>query len=330
MIKERMDCIDCGTEYCPCHLAESGECIMCSQLQGECFCDCVNWKGVCVYQELFNNGMKAKEGRKTYNCEVTFAEEIDEGVIMIKFIAPHKLAIDLVKPGSYIFIRTDENNFFDVPISIMESDVETDIITIVIEVRGIKTKKIKETKVGQEIVIRGPYWNGVFGFDNISKQKEQNCLVLARGIGMAPMMPVIRKLVTSNNEVDIFIDKAPFKNIFASEYLDKFNIFPKETNLLNKGKLSDEGKFIISQSIHDKNISHIHLAGADILTYSVIEYLDELDRADITLSCCNNFKMCCGEGICGACTARFSGHRVKRFCKLQSDPRNIFEGRRFI
>mgnify|MGYP000921887947 CR=1 FL=1 len=56
MIKERMDCIDCGTEYCPCHLAESGECIMCSQLQGECFCDCVNWKGVCVYQELFNNG----------------------------------------------------------------------------------------------------------------------------------------------------------------------------------------------------------------------------------------------------------------------------------
>ena len=160
MIKERMDCIDCGTEYCPCHLAESGECIMCSQLQGECFCDCVNWKGVCVYQELFNNGMKAKEGRKTYNCEVTFAEEIDEGVIMIKFIAPHKLAIDLVKPGSYIFIRTDENNFFDVPISIMESNVETDIITIVIEVRGIKTKKIKETKVGQEIVIRGPYWNG--------------------------------------------------------------------------------------------------------------------------------------------------------------------------
>ena len=194
----------------------------------------------------------------------------------------------------------------------------------------MKSEELKETKVGQEIVIRGPYWNGVFGFDNISKQKEQNCLVLARGIGMAPMMPVIRKLVTSNNEVDVFIDKAPFKNIFASEYLDKFNIFPKETNLLNKGKLSDEGKFIISQSIHDKNISHIHLAGADILTYSVIEYLDELDRADITLSCCNNFKMCCGEGICGACTARFSGHRVKRFCKLQSDPRNIFEGRRFI
>jgi len=40
--------------------------------------------------------------------------------------------------------------------------------------------------------------------------------------------------------------------------------------------------------------------------------------------------MCCGEGICGACTARFSGHKVKRFCKEQADPRAIFEGRRFI
>ena len=82
--------------------------------------------------------------------------------------------------------------------------------------------------------------------------------------------------------------------------------------------------------IKDKDIKLIHLAGADILTYSVIEYLDEIGRNDILLSCCNNFKMCCGEGVCGACTARFSGHRVKRFCKMQSDPRSIFEGRRYI
>lgn len=330
MDKERMDCIDCGTEYCPCHLAESGECIICSQLHGECFCDCVNWKGVCVYQEFFNNGMKAKEGRKTYNCNVEKVEYLEEELMMIKFKAPHKLALDLVKPGSYIFIRTDKNYFFDIPISIMESDIENNIITIVVEIRGVKTKKLKDIKENEDIVIRGPYWNGVFGIDNIGKQKNNNCLVLARGIGMAPMMPVIRKLISTENEIELFVDTAPFKVDFAKEYLEKFNIMPKETNLLDKGKLSDEGKFIISHAIKDKGISLIHLAGADILTYSVIEYLDEIGRSDILLSCCNNFKMCCGEGVCGACTARFSGHRVKRFCKLQSDPRSIFEGRRFI
>ena len=48
MFKETIDCIDAGSEFCPCHLAESGECILCSQLQGSHFCDCLNWKGVFI------------------------------------------------------------------------------------------------------------------------------------------------------------------------------------------------------------------------------------------------------------------------------------------
>ena len=330
MNKEKIDCIDCGTEFCPCHLAESGECIICSQLHGECFCDCVNWKGVCVYQEFFNNGMKVKEGRKTYNCNVIKVDKLEDDLMKIQFSVPHKLAIDLVRPGSYIFIRTDENYFFDIPISIMESDIDNNTLTVVVEVRGVKTKRLKDIQEGGEIVIRGPYWNGVFGQQNIEKQKNNNCLILARGIGMAPMLPVLRKLKSNNNEVDLYVDTAPFSNNFIKDYVSNLDVSMKETNLLEKGKLSEEGKFIVRNSVMDKDISLIHLAGADILTYSVIEYLDEIGRGDILLSCCNNFKMCCGEGVCGACTARFSGHRVKRFCKLQSDPRNIFEGRRFI
>lgn len=302
MIKEKADCIDCGTEYCPCKLAESGECILCSQLHGECFCDCLNWKGVCVYQEFYNNGMKAKEGRNAITCKVAAVEQIDKELTMIKFSAPHKLVLDLVKPGSYIFIRTDENYFFDIPISIMESDIENNIVTVVIEVRGIKTKRIQSIKLYDEIVIRGPYWNGVFGVDNLAAQKEKNCLIFARGIGMAPMMPVIRKLVSNNNEVDVYVDLNPYDKNFVKENIEKYGIHPKETNLLYNGKLSKEGRFIIDHSIRDKNIEFIHLAGADILTYCVIDYLDKINRNDIKLSCCNNFKMCCGEGICATCT----------------------------
>ena len=330
MIREKADCIDCGTEYCPCNLAEAGECIICSQLQGKCFCDCLNWKGVCIYQELYNNGGKAKEGRKTYSCKVIYSEKIEEDLIMIKLNAPHKLTIDLAKPGSYIFVRTNENNYFDVPISIMEADIENNIITIAVEVRGIKTKRLIDIKAGEDIVIRGPYWNGVFGLDNLAKQKGNNVLVLSRGVGIAPMMPVLRKLVYNKNNVELYIDKGSYKNIFGAEYFEKYNIIPKEKLLLTNGKLTDEGKYLILNKIRDNNINFIHVAGADILTFCIIEYLSEIGRNDILLSCCNNFKMCCGEGICGACTARFSGHRVKRFCKFQSDPRSVLEGRRFI
>ena len=329
MIKESIDCIDAGTEYCPCKLAEHGQCLICSQCQGKVFCDCLNWKGVCIYQELYNNANKAKEGRKTYNCNVTEVVNYEDSLIIIKFKALHKLALDLVKPGSYIFIRTDENTYFDIPISIMNSDIENDIIEIAVEIRGIKTKKLLSIKTNENIVIRGPYWNGVFGIKNILDQKDSKALVLARGIGLAPMMPVIRKLILQNNKVQLVIDKNPFEINFASELLNKYNINIFENSLFDKGTLSDHAKVIIKDSLKD-GIKYIHIAGADILTYSVINYLNDIDRNDISLSCCNNFKMCCGEGICGACTSRFSGHRVKRFCKEQADPRSIFEGRRFI
>ncbi|MGL4772406.1 MAG: sulfide/dihydroorotate dehydrogenase-like FAD/NAD-binding protein [Clostridium sp.] len=331
MLREALDCIDAGTEFCPCHLAEAGECILCSQLHGQCFCDCKNWKGVCIYQDFYNNGNKAKEGRQTYNCNVVDTTLFQNDVLMIKFNVPHKLAIDLVRPGSYIFIRTCENNYFyDVPISIMESDTDKDEITIVIEIRGIKTKRLLEIKKDDDIVIRGPYWNGVFGQKDINKTRNSKCLVLSRGIGLAPMMPVIKKLHQNGNDISVYSDRGGFKLDFSIPYLWKYNLASTEMNLLGKGDLSDECKALIKNKVENEGVTFIHLAGADILTYSVIEYLDEINRSDVLLSCCNNFKMCCGEGICGACTARFSGHRVKRFCKTQSDPRNIFEGRRFI
>ncbi|WP_160691509.1 sulfide/dihydroorotate dehydrogenase-like FAD/NAD-binding protein [Clostridium sp. C2-6-12] len=329
MIKESVDCIDAGTEYCPCKLAENGQCLICSQCQGKVFCDCLNWKGVCIYQELYNNSNKAKEGRKTYSCFVTNVINYDNKLLVIKFKAPHKLVLDLVKPGSFIFIRTDEINYFDIPISIMNSDIDKDIITIAIEIRGIKTNKLLEIKANENIVIRGPYWNGVFGIKNILDQKDGNALVLARGIGLAPMMPVIRKLIAQNNKLKVIIDKNPFEINFANEFLNKYDVTILENSLFESGKLSDHAKVIIKDSLKE-GINYIHIAGADILTYSIINYLNDINRNDVSLSCCNNFKMCCGEGICGACTSRFSGHRVKRFCKEQADPRSIFEGRRFI
>ena len=52
----------------------------------------------------------------------------------------------MAKPGSFIFIRSDENIYYDVPISILESDIDNNVITVMIEVRGIKTKKILDLK----------------------------------------------------------------------------------------------------------------------------------------------------------------------------------------
>ncbi len=271
----------------------------------------------------------AKKGRETFRCKVKEVAHLEGDVLLIRFIAPHKLALDLVHPGSYVFIRTDENFYFDVPISIMESDIETDLVSLMIEIRGIKTKKLLDIKIDDEMVIRGPYWNGVFGLKSINELKDSKALVIARGIGMAPAIPVIRKLSNNNNALKIIMDKSPYKEVYVDEYLAQYTDGYEEINTIDKGKLSDEIKKTIEEAIKN-GVKLIHVAGADILSYKVIEYLDSINEKDVKVSCCNNAKMCCGEGVCGSCTARFQGHRVKRLCKVQTDPRNIFEGRRFI
>ncbi len=100
----RLECIDAGTDYCPCYLAELNECIVCPQLQGKNFCDC-NWRGVCIFQEFVWGGYKAKATRSTIFSKVLKKEKINEEVIILTLKVPNKMARDLNEPGSFVFLR---------------------------------------------------------------------------------------------------------------------------------------------------------------------------------------------------------------------------------
>lgn len=324
---EIVDCIDAGTEYCPCHLAETGDCILCSELCNKTFCDCINWKGTCIYQEFIWNGNKAKEDRKSYLCKIVNKTIIDDKLLVISIEASQDLIQPLVHPGSYVFLRNPNyKEYFDAPISIMDIDSDNNTITFAIEVNGVKTKKIEELNIEDNIMVRGPYWNGVLGLRNILKASKGNSIIIARSIGLAPMLPVLKKLYSNENKVTVIIDKAEYKEIFTKEYLKKYNIKLIEISTFEAGELTNEFKELLQNLIKEKNPNLIHCAGADILIYKILELLGD----EHNYSCCNNAKMCCGEGVCGACTVRFKGHVIKRLCKLQVEPKYLFEGRRLI
>jgi dihydroorotate dehydrogenase electron transfer subunit len=324
---EITDCIDAGTEYCPCHLAEAGECILCSQLSGKTFCDCINWKGVCIYQEYMWNGGKPKPQRKSYFCKVLKKEEIDKRLIVFTLLTTHKLVQDLVHPGSYIFMRGPQTTqFYDTPISIMDTNLEENWIKVAIEIKGIKTKTINKIKEGENVLIRAPFWNGIFGLKNVFNAKEGTSIVVARGIGLAPMVPVLRKLYSNGNNIITIVDKGGYKDNFTEEYLVAYNCQVIECNTIDRGELSAEIKELLVNLLSSENINLVHCDGPDILNIKVVEFL----KNKVNVSCCNNARMCCGEGVCGSCSARFKGRVVKRLCKVQAEPKNLFEGRRFI
>ncbi|KEI07067.1 oxidoreductase [Clostridium botulinum C/D str. BKT75002] len=208
----------------------------------------------------------------------------------------------------------------------MDVNTEVNNICVSIDIKGTKTKKIEDIQIGEDILIKGPFWNGVLGLKHILNAKNGNSVVIARGIGMAPMMPVVKKLCANGNKVTIILDRGNYKDIFVKKLLELYNVEIIECSTLIEGEITEELKELISKLIIKNDINLIHCSGADILIYRILQYIGE----DVTYSCSNNAKMCCGEGACGACILNYEGDKIRRMCKLQVDPKYVFERRRLI
>jgi len=120
---KQWQCVDAGSDYCPCYLAEQNDCITCTQLQGKNYCDC-NWRGVCIYNDFYFLENKRKDTRIPQEFPIVDSKIIDD-IIILSIKVTKYMARVLKQPGSYIFVRSKHSeHFFDVPISIMYSDEE--------------------------------------------------------------------------------------------------------------------------------------------------------------------------------------------------------------
>jgi NAD(P)H-flavin reductase len=304
MNSKQWQCVDAGSDYCPCHLAEENSCIICTQLQGKGYCDC-NWMGVCIYDEFYFAGNKKKGVRESREYPVVGSKVIGT-IIFLTIKVTRYMARVLKQPGSYVFIRNKHSDyFFDVPISIMDCDEEKSVIKIAVEICGVKTKKL--TDHGGTVIVRGPYWNGIFGLNALKTTQNARCLVLARGIAQAPAILSIKHLLKNNNVVDIIVNKRTDEHNFIKEYLGE----PiREVNMP-----SDDVAILCRELMKENNYKLIFIGGSDPLQNKIIECIQETD--DVKFVTTNNNPICCGEGICGSCVKKDKSGALVKTCKAQ-------------
>ena len=323
MSYEAVDCVDAGTDYCPCYLADTNNCIICSQLQGKVFCDCINWKGVCIYQEYKWNGSKPKEPRENINAKVIKNELIDEKQLFLKIKVTKTMARELNQPGSYIFLR-DSNcpDFFDTPMSIMFSDETNETIDILVQIKGTKTKNLTNNT---NFTMRAPYFNGIIGLKNIKAISNKNCLIVARGIAQAPAVLVAKKLKYSGNNTTVLLDRGNLNIKLPKKYFEELGCNIIDINLIENRNFTDNAGSVISNIIAEHDIKLIFSAGSDLVHKSIIGIKNN-HSGEILFSCTNNANICCGEGVCGSCSKRLKDGRRIKACKAQIDPVDILGG----
>ena len=302
------NCVDSGGKYCPCHLAYSNDCIRCNMLNSNNYCDCV-WQGVCILSDINHNKHEKINQRKEYICDIVSIKQIYDETFLLKIKIPKNITKDLIKPGAYIMLKSKEKNsdIFNTPISVM--DINDDILEVVIKVLGVKTKNITTTN---KVIVKAPYFNGIFGLKEINTTKNENCVVMLSGLSQVNSVKVVKKLVESNNRVDVFVN---YKGIVIKEVIDKIRNFGVNIYYFD----FEKDLSTLKGHIKENNVTFVYSASSMIVSKILMDAIDSTNK-NIKLSIANNNLICCGEGICGSCSIDINGE-VYKTCKSQIDSR---------
>ncbi|MDN5300724.1 MAG: hypothetical protein PWQ60_238 [Thermoanaerobacteraceae bacterium] len=310
-------CIDAGSQYCPCHLAKTDNCLICSMLQGKDTCDC-KWQGICVYQEYIWAGGKIEE-RKLLSVPVIEKNFVTDKLVTIKiFIPSASLVRDYNQPGAFAFLRPENSlEYYDVPLCVMDVDESKKIINFAVNIVGPKSKAIARSE--NKVLIRGPYWNGLFGLKHIKSSYNKHWLIIGRGIGQASIIPVVKNLLRGNNKITVLLDCGNIKVNLAEDELKKLGITPQEFDLNTTFH-----KMRLREIIEKDGVDFVYSGGSDVQHKFIQNVLNKLSFS-IPLIISNNHQLCCGEGVCGSCETLIDGELI-HFCKIQLRSEQVLGG----
>ncbi|MDD4564052.1 MAG: hypothetical protein PHE79_00985 [Eubacteriales bacterium] len=317
-----MDCIDVGSENCPCYLALTGDCLICSRLQGKDYCGC-NWAGVCVYNEFIQGNKKVNNPRKDFEAKIVRRKIYNENLIVYVLDVGKGFAMKVERPGSYLLARAKgAESFYDIPLSIMKTDVEQGHIYLAIKVISSKTK----TLIGENdtLLIRGPYRSGIHGISAIvgNKAKDQKVLIIGKGIGIAPGA-LISQSIGTRASIDMVIDTEKICKEFIKDFIypaqGTERVHNEDTEIQYMSLNNKETNNKLETLMQNKNYDSVILLVSDYYIGNLGSLVKMvLPKANLAVS--NNFRICCGEGLCGSCSVDTGSGSIKMCkCRLKGE-----------
>ena len=308
-------CIDAGGENCPCRLAESGNCIACGRLSGQ-DCSGCRWHGVCIYNEYIQGGKKIKNNREEKEVPIVEMEIYDE-ILYLGLNVGKGFAIKCYPAGTYVFLRSkDREQFYNVPISVMRADIEKGVIYLLVKCISSKTKALQDVK--ETVVIRGPYRNGVFGIDELytslrdaeREGRRGKILAISRSVGIAPAEKLIQ-VFGNKHDITLMADLSNMRRGIIEKHLNEKPAAFSELDLTDEKNIKK-----IRDEIVGGRYDFIAVFTSDYYINLIGDLTEELNfRGRMAVS--NNFNICCGEGICGACSVAGKNGETLKMCKCR-------------
>jgi len=196
------------------------------------------------------------------------------------------------KPGQFIILRVDEKGE-RIPLTIADTDIERESVTIIYQIVGLTTKKLDKLNEGDYLLdFVGPLGKPT----DISLLKD--VLVIGGGVGSAICLPVVKALKLQGSKVDVILGfRSMDLVILEDEFLKYSNnllIVTNDGSYGKKGLVTD----YLSLYLDKKKYDQVFTVGPLIMMKSVCEITKKYGQKTIVSM---NPIMIDGTGMCGGC-----------------------------
>lgn len=204
--------------------------------------------------------------------------------IPVSDIFPGQFANVEIKEASEIFLRR--------PFSILDVDYEMQRISLLVKILGRGSRKLTESRVGQNISMIFP-----LGKSFSLPEKNEKLLLIGGGSGVAPMLFLSKICGLEQNQVTILIGaKSASDHIDISDYqkYGKFLFTTEDGTLGEKGYVTNHPVFTNQLHQFDK----IYTCGPDLMMKAIGRKAME---SNIFCEVSLENMMACGFGVCLCC-----------------------------
>lgn len=223
-------------------------------------------------------------------------QQFSEKVFLFEVEAP--LIAKARKAGHFVIIRVDKRGE-RVPLTIADADTTKGTITLVVQEVGLSSRKLCQLNVGDSIHdVVGPLGNATH-IENFG-----TVLCAGGGVGVAPMLPIIKALKAAGNRV-IAVLAGRNKDLIILEdevrkHSDEVIIMTDDGSYGNKGVVTVGMEEVIKREKVDKCFA---IGPAIMMKFCCLLTKKYNIPTDVSL----NTIMVDGTGMCGACRLTIGG-----------------------
>lgn len=235
--------------------------------------------------------MKQIIARVTENRELSYGKRPSGSRVLLGFrlIWLDCPQIETPQPGQFVMVKCGEENVLPRPFSIHRASGSKIAVWVAVWENGAGTMWLAKRRTGDEVAILGPLGNSYS-----LRPETENILLLAGGVGVAPLYFLAQEAIGKQKKVTLINAASKEPNLYPEE-------FPTGTEVirLDEKKTGQKITDIIPQYLD--GAGQVFACGPSGM-YRAMAQMPELEDKTVQVSL--ETRMGCGRGVCYSCTVR--------------------------